>query len=124
MTCAPQIVPATQVMLEALDQHPAGAGRAYAAVLEGRALGVCGYYHDRSRLILYAKADPELRRWKKVIVRAAKMALAAASQVRAPVVALCDSEIPGSARMLEALGFEHVEQGIYWRPTWRQPARS
>lgn len=119
MSRAPQIVPATQAMLEALGEHPEGAGRAYAAVLDGRPLGVCGYYHGSDRLVLYAKVKPELRRWKKVIVRGARLVMAEAARVRAPVVALAQDDIPGSGRMLEALGLEHVENGIYWRPTWR-----
>lgn len=116
---APQIVPATKAHLESLGEHPKGAGRAYAAVLDGRTLGVCGYYQDRSRLILYSSVTPELRRWKKVIVRGARLAMAAASRVRAPVAAVAQAEIPGSERMLQALGFEQVEGDLYWRPTWR-----
>lgn len=115
----PQIVPCTRAHLEELGEQPKGAGRAYAAVLEGRTLGVCGFYQDGSRLVLYSKVTPELRRWKKVIVRGARMAMAAASQVRAPIAAVAEPEISGSARMLKALGFEHVEDDVYWRPTWR-----
>ena len=117
----PTIVPATTAMLERLGERPRGAGRAYVAVLEGKPLGVCGYYHDRGRLVLYSKVEPELRRWKKVIVRGARMAMAAASRVRAPVVAIAQDDIPGSARLLQALGFERVEGDLYWRPTWRMP---
>ena len=119
----PTIVPATIAMLEQLGEHPRGAGRAYAAILDGKPLGVCGYYHDTSRLVLYSKVTPELRRWKKVIVRGARMAMAAASRVRAPVAALAQADIPGSARMLQALGFEQVEDDLYWRPTWQPPAQ-
>lgn len=115
----PELLPATPAMLAELGEHPRGAGRAYAAVLEGRTLGVCGYYHDRARVVLYAKVTPELRRWKKTIVRGARMAMAAALKVRAPIAAACDPDIPGSERTLLALGFEHVEGNTYWRPSWR-----
>jgi len=115
---SPSIVTATRAHLEAIGEHPRGPGRAYAAVLEGRVLGVCGYYHERGRLILYSSVTPELRRWKKVIVRGARMAMAAASRVRAPVAAMAQKDIPGSGRLLEALGFHQVEGELYWRPTW------
>lgn len=117
----PTIVPATAAMLDYLGERPRAAGRAYAAVLDGRPLGVCGYYHDHARLVLYSKVEPELRLWKKVIVRGAKMAMAAASRVRAPVVAIAQDDIPGSARLLQALGFEQVDGDLYWRPTWHMP---
>lgn len=117
----PVIVTATRAHLEAMGEHPRGAGRAVAALLEDRVLGVAGYYHDGARLILYSKVDPELRRWKKVIVRGARLALAAASRVRAPVAAVADESIPGSRRMLEGLGFSQVEGNLYWRPTWPPP---
>jgi len=115
----PTIVPATQAMLQELGERPKGTGRAYAVILEGRTLGVCGYYQDHGRLVLYARVTPELRRWKKLILRCARMTMAAADRLRAPVVALAQPDIPGSARTLLALGFEHVEQELYWRPTWR-----
>lgn len=118
---APQIIPATKANLEELGEHPSGAGRAYAAVLDGRTLGVCGYYQDRTRLVIYSKVTPELRRWKKVIVRGARMAMAAASRVDAPIAAVAEPGIPGSARMLMALGFEQVNGDLYWRATWRRP---
>jgi hypothetical protein len=110
-------------MLEQIGERPRGAGRAYAAVRGADVLGVCGYYHDEGRLILYSKVKPELRRWRKVIVRGARLAMAAASRVRAPVAALAQEDIPGSARMLQALGFEQVEDDLYWRPTWQPPAQ-
>lgn len=115
----PTLVPATQAMLKELGERPKGTGRAYAAVMEGRTLGVCGYYQDHGRLVLYAQVTPELRRWKKVILRGAKMTMAAADRLRAPVVAMAQPDVPGSDRTLIWLGFEHVEEELYWRPTWR-----
>ncbi len=120
MNDRPIIVPASAAHLAQIGEHPKGAGRAYAAIAHGEVLGVCGYYHDRDRLVLYSKVRPELRRWKKTLVRGAKMALAAAMRVRSPIVASADPAIPGARRMLEALGFDLVEGNLYWRDPWAQ----
>lgn len=115
---APIIVPASQRHLEELGEHPKGSGRAFAALHEGRVLGVAGYYGLRDQLVLYSKVLPELRAWRKTIVRGARMALGAALRLRAPIVAVADPEIPGSARLLEGLGFEQIEGALYCRPSW------
>lgn len=112
----PAIVPATRELLAAIGEKPPGAGRAFAAVLDGEVLGVCGYFHDHARLVLYSKMRPELRRWKKVIVRGVRLAMQAASKVRAPIVATADEAVP--QRFLKKLGFEHVVDNVYWKPTW------
>lgn len=114
----PTIVPASQRHLAELGEHPKGSGRAFAGILDGRVLGIVGYYGQRDQLVLYSKVLPEGRRWKKAIVRAARMALKAALARHVPIVAVADPEIPGSARMLEALGFEHVRETVYCRPPW------
>lgn len=115
----PAIVPATRAHLEAVGERPRAAGRALAAVLEGRCIGVCGYFHDRHRVVLYARVSPELRAWPKVILLGAKIALGQAARLHAPIVAYADPEILSSRRTLEYLGFVQVGDGdTYWRPAW------
>jgi len=116
---SPSIVQASNAHLEEMDEHPRGAGRALAAVLQGRTIGICGYFQMHGQLVFYARISPELRAWPKTILRGAKRALAQALRIRAPIVAYADPAVPSSRRTLEHLGFRHLEGETYWRTTWQ-----
>ena len=110
----PEIVPASLCHFSQVGEIVRN-GRAFAVVLEGRAIGITGYYLDSGRLILYSKITPELRPWKKIIVLTAKMIIGLASKIRAPLDARSEPETPGSECLLLGLGFKRLEGEVFRR---------
>lgn len=94
-------------------------GRAIAAVLDGRTIGVAGYYLDKGRVVVYSTITPELRPHKRTIIRGAMIIIGMIDRMGLPVQALA-GDIEGADRLLEYIGFDHLEGRIYGRAPWRR----
>lgn len=95
-------------------------GRAIAAILDGKTIGVAGYYLERGRVIVFSTITPELRLHRRTIIRGAWIVMGMAGRIKAPAHALADAEAKGSDTLLEHFGFEKIEGGIYGRSPWRR----
>lgn len=116
----PDIVPANKGHFDDLGENLKRGGRAIAAVLDGRTIGVAGYYLDNGRVVVFSTITPELRKFKRTIIRGAKIVMGMSDRIAAPANAVAD-EVHGSDTLLEHFGFEHVDGNIYGRePSWRR----
>lgn len=77
------------------------------------ALGLCAIYPDGHRLCLLADISDRLRKDKRALIRGYRAALAIAAKKNAPVHAVADPDIPGSATLLKHMGFEQLTGDLY-----------
>lgn len=81
--------------------------KAWVADLDGKVIGIAGMVYDHGMpAYLFAGMKPEMKRYKRTIVRASKMVLDAFRHV--PAGAFVDPKIPNARRFLEHLGFRFV----------------
>lgn len=88
--------------------------RAIVVKLDDSPAGVIGLAKARDRLLMFSEYKPELAPYLKSMgaLRAIKEAMRWASESKLPVFAVCQD----SERLLERLGFVHVQDGVYrWR---------
>jgi len=111
---------ASKANFDELGEVVKHSGRAIAAVLDGRTIGVAGYYLDKGRVVLYSTITHELRAHRRTIVQGARIIMGMALNVEAPAAALAEPETAGSETLLKHFGFEPVERDVYWRPPWRR----
>lgn len=116
----PEIVLATQDHFRDLGETLKRGGRAIAATLDGKTIGVAGYYLERGRVIVFSTITPELRKHRRTIVRGAWIVMGMTGRIRAPAHALAEPETPGSSVLLEHFGFERIDGDIYGRAPWRR----
>lgn len=92
-------------------------GRAYAVTVNDEPLAVAGYYYDQGRVVLFSSIDRRARQrsswYAKDVMRVARRVLAEAMALGMPLYAGADPDTPGSAALLEHLGFHPTEKGIY-----------
>jgi len=111
---------ASKVNFDDLGEVIRRSGRAIAATLDGRTIGIAGYYLDRGRVVVYSTITPELRQFRRTIVQGARIVMGMALSVEAPIDALAEPDTSGSETLLEHFGFEPVEGRTYRRPPWRR----
>lgn len=116
----PEIVPANKGHFDDLGETLQRGGRAIAAVMDGSTIGVAGYYLDNGRLIVFSTITPELRKFKRTIVRGAKIVMGMTLNIHAPAHALAESETKGSETLLRHFGFERMEGNLFGRASWRR----
>ena len=111
----PEIVPALKYHFDDLGEKVRRSGRAIAVVLVGKTIGIGGYYFDSGRVVVYSTITPELRVYRKTIVRGANIVMGMIESVKAPADAVA-AEVPGADNLLEHFGFERLGR----TPTWRR----
>ncbi len=111
---------ATKQHFDDLGEKLRRGGKAIAAIMDGRTVGVAGYYLDNGRVIVFSTITPELRLYKRTIVKGAAMVMDMANRVQAPAHALADPETYGSDTLLRHFGFEQLDRDIYGRKPWRR----
>lgn len=94
-------------------------GRAIAAVLDGKTIGVAGYYLEKEHVIVYSTITPALRLHKRTIIRGAMIIVGMVDRIGAPAQALA-ADVAGAERLLEHVGFSRVVGSTYWRTPWRR----
>lgn len=105
-----EIVPATPQLAEAFYGRPAPHSfRGWAAVRDGRPMGIAGIYIADGELVVFSDFAEGLDR--RTMVRGVHIIRQMLDEVRAPVVALQDPGSPSSPALLARLGF---------RPTGRE----
>lgn len=115
----PDIVMATQAHFDDLGETLKRGGRAIAAMLDGKTIGVAGYYLDNGRVIVYSTITPALRPYKRTIIRGAMIVVGMVDRIGMPAQSFAD-DVEGAERLLEHIGFERLEGKIYGRAAWRR----
>ncbi len=100
--------------------EPIHGGRAIAAILDGKTVGIAGYYLDKGRVVVYSKITPTLRLHKRTIIRGAMIIAGMVDKVQAPALALAENGTQGSEALLEHIGFERLDGSVYGRAPWRR----
>lgn len=100
--------------------EPIHGGRAIAAILDGKTIGIAGYYLDNGRIVVYSKITPTLRLHKRTIIRGAMIIAGMVDSVQAPALALAEEGTVGAEALLEHIGFERLDGRIYGRAPWRR----
>lgn len=109
------IVPATpELLAQTRVGKPNVTMRAVVAIDDqGRPIAVAGLYAESHRLCLFSDLCDELRANKRALIRGIRALMAIAKKKNAPVHALADPAIPGSAALLEHMGFTHLTGDLY-----------
>lgn len=86
--------------------------RAVCGVRGDEVLGLCGYFIDEERAVIFSDLRPQALRYKREILRIARQVLTMALNTGLPVHAINDDRYAGSPRLLQHLGFENY-RGIW-----------
>lgn len=87
--------------------------RAICGVRGVEVLGLCGYFLDDARVVLFSDMRPQALHYKKDILRIAKLTLAMALNTGLPVHAINDERYPDAPKLLKHLGFHQGYQGVW-----------
>lgn len=115
----PELVMASKEHFDELGETLKHGGRAIAAILDGKTIGVAGYYLDKGRVVVYSTITPALRLHKRTIIRGAMIIVGMVDRIGIPAQALA-ADVHGSERLLEHVGFERLDGAIYGRAPWRR----
>lgn len=85
--------------------------RAYAADLDGEVLGLCGVTYQMGKPVAFSDIRPELRRYRRTLVKAAKMLNDLLDHIGGHVYAVADRDEATAPYLLARLGF--VPTGVY-----------
>ena len=109
------ILPATPALLERTRVgRPARTMRCLVAVDEtNKVLAVAGMYADGHRMVLFADLPETFRQNKRALIKGWRALMGIAVQKNAPLHAVADPEIPGSATLLKHMGFQHLTGDLY-----------
>ena len=95
-------------------------GRTYAVEADGTLIAVAGYYFDHGRVVMYSMIAPIAKEksafYALDIVRSARRVIKEATAFGLPLFTASDETIPGSEKLLQYLGFQHQEGGIWLWP--------
>lgn len=92
---------------------PRNGFRARVARLDGRTVGIGGYYVDGARMVVFLELAPQARRYPIALFKALRQGMREASVRGLSLQAGLDESVPGAVRLLEHLGFERVAQGVW-----------
>ena len=77
--------------------------------LDGRVIGIGGLAYEGDKLVAFGDFKPEALKYKRMVVKGARMVRDMVAKARAPVFTVADDKYPGSAKLLLRLGFDQVE---------------
>lgn len=83
------------------------------ARMDGRTVGIGGYYVDGSRMVVFLELAPPARSSPITLCRALRQGMREAAARGLCLQAGIDESVPGAARLLEHLGFARVAQGVF-----------
>lgn len=87
---------------------PSRSMRAYAAVVDDKAVAVAGVYYYPDQVVAFSKINPEYAHLKAGIGRGALKVLRMLKSMDKPVLAVAEPSIPTSSEFLERCGFEYL----------------
>lgn len=109
------------MVLSLYGEPPRKSWRAVAVVDGEDVLGIGGLYLDGPRWVLFSNmrkdVQASLMKYRRELLRTCWALLAIAGRKNMPVHAVPDPEVEGSERLLQHLGFAHVDRGVWqWQP--------
>ena len=112
----PKIRPATKEDMESFYPGFKWTFRAYVAEIEDRIIGIGGIYYVPPYVIAFSTFKPEMDEYPMTKLRGMKKIMEIVKD--RTCLAAADKNFPGSSKLLERLGFEHIEGRIYrWTPS-------
>ncbi len=94
--------------------------KGYVAVLNSKAVGICGLSYEGEKILLFSDIKDELRPYKDDIWKAIAMVSEMVEKTNYPIVAVANKHEKNSEKILASMGFvpngQSVPDGkIYWR---------
>lgn len=109
-----KIMPATEAMLtDFYGEKPTKTVRALMGIVNGKPLGLGGYYIDTARVVMFSDISEEGMRYKKTIFTIAKRMLVHARATGLPIWVTPDKKHSDATRMLERLGFKKLNEEVW-----------
>lgn len=109
-------------ILALYGNYPKHNMKAYAAELDGKVIAVSGVNYFPDQLVAFSKILPEYQHMKFALAKGTLKVLDLLKRIDAPVYAIADKDIKGSADFLMRCGFEYVartpEGEVY---VWQKP---
>ena len=89
--------------------------KAWVVENEERVLGIGGVYYDGDFIIAFSRFDPELDKYPLAKARGLKKIMEIVGDKTC--LAIADEQFPESTKLLERIGFKHIEGRVYkWTP--------
>lgn len=107
----PVFRPATKKDVEEFYPEASQTFHAYVVEINGEVLGIGGIYYIGNFLVAFAKNKPELDAYPFTKARGAKKIMNIIGDRYC--IAFADTKIPEAPKLLERLGFQHVEGNTY-----------
>ena len=103
---------------------PPRSGIAYTVFEDEQVIGLGGIYPDRSRYVVYCDIRPDILavlpftlKYKRALVKAARIVLIQTARSQMPVHAAPDIGIESAESFLSHLGFDELIEGVWqWQP--------
>lgn len=85
--------------------------KAWVVENEEKVLGIGGVYYDGGFIIVFSRFDPELDKYPLAKARGLKKIMEIVGGKTC--LAIADEKFPGSTKLLERIGFKHVDGRVY-----------
>jgi len=110
------IVPATPDLARAYyGKEPPWTFQGYAAVMDGKPVGLAGVYREGVHLVAFFDAAPALRASKRVAVQGRRLLRKLMDDARRPVFAKMNAREPTAPALLRRAGFVPLHDDILVR---------
>lgn len=110
------IIPLTREILDAFCEDPPPVTvKGIAAQVDGRTIGVAGYFPEGERYIMFVRFSDELRQDKRTIVRGMRILNSMVGQRQIPLHAMMDECVAGAETLLRHAGFVPINGDLYGR---------
>ena len=90
--------------------------KAWVAEDETGLLGIGGVYYDGEFVVAFSRFDPDIEKYPLAKARGLKKIMEIVKDK--PCVAVADDKFPGSGKLLERIGFQHIEGNVYKWTRW------
>ena len=87
---------------------PINSFKGIVAVENDKVIGIGGLFYSQSNLVVFTDMKPEMRQYKKAIVKGCRIIMDMVKNADRPVYAMANPDEPTAERLLEKLGFVHT----------------
>ena len=90
--------------------------KAWVVENDEKVLGVGGVYYAGDYIVAFSRSEPELDKYPLAKARGLKKIMEIVGDKSC--LAIADERFPGSTKLLERIGFKHIEGRVYqWTPS-------
>lgn len=100
---------------------PSNSFKGIVAVDGDKVIGIGGLFYTKDGLIAFSDMKPEMRQYKKAMVKGCRMIMEMVRDSSTPVYAVANDKEPKATRLLERLGFvrtgikNEIGETLVWR---------